>query len=115
MLLWSLTNQAVTRPAQWYVALFSVAPGETGGGTELAGGGYARQAATFSVVGSTASNTADLLYNSSTDWPPIVYVGVFDALTNGNLMWYGALAASRDPALGDTIRFAAGQLQLQLD
>lgn len=115
MLQWALTANAVSRPAQWFVALFSVTPGETGGGTELTQAGYARQAVSWVVTGSQGSNNADLVFNSAADWPPITSVGVFDALTNGNLMWYGPLAAVRDPASGDTIRFAAGQLILELD
>ena len=112
---WALTAQAVTRPTAWYVALFSAAPGDSGGGTELNTGGYARAQASWNVVNNQGSNTAELAFPSSADWPQITHVGVFDAPTGGNLMWHGALGAPRDPSSGDTIRFAAGQLVLELD
>ena len=34
---------AYTAPSTKYLALFTGAPGETGGGTEVSGGGYARR------------------------------------------------------------------------
>ena len=115
MMQWALTANAVTRPTAWYVALYSAAPGESGGGTEISGGGYARVAATWNVVNNQGMNTAELAFPSSIDWPAITHVGILDAPTGGNLHWYGALTAPRDPSSGDTIRFAAGQLVLELD
>lgn len=113
---WLLTNGAATRPTAWYIALFTAAPTDAGGGTELSTGGYTRQAVTFSVTGDTASNTAqiDFVNNGAADWANITDVAVFDASTAGNMLFHGALTTPRDPALGDTIRFAAGALTLTL-
>ena len=38
-----------TRKKTLYVGLYTVAPSDTGGGTEVSGGAYARQTATFTV------------------------------------------------------------------
>lgn len=114
-MLWAFTANAVTRPTDWYVALFSAAPGDSGGGTEISGGSYARQQVTWNVVNHQAMNTAEINFVSSEDWPVITHVAVMTAPTGGQVLFHGALAAARDPALGDTIRFAAGQLILQLD
>jgi hypothetical protein len=111
---WLLTNSAATRPTAWYIALFTSATTDAGGGTELSTGGYARQAVTFSVTGDTASNTATIDFVSSGDWANITNVAVFDASTAGNMLFHGALTSARDPASGDTIRFAAGALTLTL-
>lgn len=111
---WLLTNAAATRPTAWYIGLFTSATDDTGGGTELSTGGYARQAVTFSVTGDTASNTAQIDFVSSGDWANITHVAVFDASTAGNMLFHGALTAARDPASGDTIRFAAGALTLTM-
>ena len=54
---WALTNGTPTRPTAWYVGLFTAAPGEAGGGTEVAGNAYVREAVTFTVSGNTASKT----------------------------------------------------------
>ena len=34
---WLLTADAVTRPTAWYIGLFTVAPSDAGGGTEVSG------------------------------------------------------------------------------
>jgi len=44
-----LRNTAYTAPATVYAALFTATPGESSAGTEVTGGSYARQAATFSA------------------------------------------------------------------
>lgn len=115
ILTWACTASAATRPTAWYVALFTAAPSDTGGGTEISTGGYARQAVTFSVTGDTASNTGVLDFVSSADWANITHVGIFDASTAGNLLFWGALTTPRDPASGDTIRFAASALTITLN
>ena len=40
---------AYTAPSTKYLALFTGAHGETGGGTEVSGGGYARQTVAFTT------------------------------------------------------------------
>jgi hypothetical protein len=115
MLEWAMTTNAVTRPTAWYVALFTAAPSDSGGGTELSTGGYARQSATFTVTANSADNDAIIDFVSSGDWGNITHVGIFDAVTAGNLLWHGALTSARDPASGDTIRFAAGALVVTLN
>jgi len=47
VLTWVFTASAATRPTSWHVALFASNPAEDGSGTEVSGGGYARQSATF--------------------------------------------------------------------
>ena len=56
---------AYTAPTTHYVALYTVAPTDTGGGTEVSGGAYARQTSTFTVSGTsptTATNAAAVEY-----------------------------------------------------
>lgn len=111
----AFTAQAAPRPTTWHVALFSTAPSDAGGGTELTGGGYARQSATFTVTDNLVANAAELNFVSTADWPNITHVGVFDAATGGNLLLHGALASARNPNAGDTVRFGVAQLQLTID
>ena len=107
------TTSSVTRPTTWRVALYTSAPSDTGGGTEVSGGGYARQAVTFSVSGDTASNTAALEYATATAaYGTVSHVGVFDAATGGNLIAYAALATSKAIATGDVFRIPAGDLDI---
>ena len=37
---WAMTTGSATRPTAWYVALYTAAPNDAGGGTEVTGGGY---------------------------------------------------------------------------
>lgn len=116
VLTWTFTNSAVTRPTSWYLGLFTVAPGEGGGGTEVSGGSYARQAVTFSVSGDTATNTAAIEFPVATaDWGTITHVAVFDASTGGDQIAYAALSTSKTIATGDVLRVPAGDLDVTLD
>ncbi len=40
------------------------------------------------------------------------HFAVFDAATSGNLLFYGALSASKSIAIGDEVKFNALQLTL---
>jgi hypothetical protein len=115
---WLFTANAATRPTSWYVALYTVAPGEGGGGTEVSGGSYARQAATFTVSGTatTAENSAAIEFPTATgSWGTIVAAGIFDASTSGNLIAFADLTASKTISSGDVLRFNAGTLTITLD
>ena len=109
-------GNAYTAPVTLYTGLYTAAPSDTGGGTELSGDGYARQATAFTVTGNTASNTdAEEWATATGSWGTITHVGVFDASTGGNLMAYGTLTASKTIATGDVFRIPAGDLDITLD
>lgn len=109
-------GNAYTAPGTLYTGLYTAAPSDTGGGTELSGNGYARQATAFTVTGNTASNTdAEEWATATGSWGTITHVGVFDASTGGNLMAYGTLTASKTIATGDVFRIPAGDLDITLD
>ena len=114
---WAMTTGAATRPTAWYVALFTAAPSDSGGGTEVSTGAYARQSVTFSAAsGGTTSNSGTVSFTASgASWGTITHVGIFDSLTTGNLLWHGALTASKTIADGDTLQFDAGNIDLTLD
>jgi hypothetical protein len=109
-------GNAYTAPVTLYTGLYTASPSDTGGGTELSGDGYARQATAFTVTGNTASNTSAEEWATATgSWGTITHVGVFDASTGGNLMAYGTLTASKTIATGDVFRIPAGDLDITLD
>ena len=116
VLTWVFTNSSATRPTAWYVALFTSAPSDAGGGTEVSGGAYARQAVTFSVSGNTATNSGAIEYPTATaGYGTVTNVGIFDASTGGNLIAYAALTASKTIDTGDVLRLPAGDLDVTLD
>tara|TARA_R100000951_G_scaffold88181_2_gene76166 strand:+ start:834 stop:1226 length:393 start_codon:yes stop_codon:yes gene_type:complete len=113
-----MTTGTATRPTNWYVALFTAAPNDAGGGTEVSAGGYARQSVAFSAAaspGGTTSNTGEVSYTASGgDYGTVTHMGIFDASSSGNLLWHGALTASKAVADGDTLTFAAGNIDLTM-
>lgn len=119
VLTWLLTTSSATRPTTWYVALYTVAPGEGGGGTEVSGGSYARQAVTFTVSGTApteASNSAAVEFpTASASWGTVVAAGIFDAVSSGNLIAFSNLDTSKAIDTGDVLRFNTGSLDITLD
>jgi hypothetical protein len=107
---------AYTAPATLYVGLFTSSPGETGSGTEVSGGSYARQTIAFTVTGSQASNTAAVEFPTATaSWGTITFAAIYDALSGGNLLAYGALTTSKTIDNGDVFRIPAGDFDINLD
>lgn len=102
-----------------YVALFTAAPTDAGGGTEVTGGAYARTAVTASLVnfagtqaaasttastgtgGQTSNNGAIAFPAPTAAWGVVTSFGIFDALTGGNLLLYGTLNTSKTVNSGD--------------
>ena len=110
-------NNAYTSPTTVYVALFTaVTDGEAGTVTEVSGGGYARQAGSFSVSGNTATTSAAIEYPTATaDYGTVTHVGIYDASSAGNLLAYASLTASKTISSGDVFRIPAGDLDITLD
>lgn len=109
-----------SRPATVYVALFTAAPTDAGGGTELAGNGYARVAVTNNATnwpaaagGVKSNGTAITFAAASADWNGVLAYGIFDAATNGHLLYWGLLDESRNVPNGKQAEFAAGALLIK--
>lgn len=107
---------AYTAPTTKYVALYTAAPGETGGGTEVSGTSYARQTVAFTTSGDTTSNNAAVEFpTAGSSWGTVTHVGVFDASTGGNLLCYAALSSSKTIDSGDVFRIPSGDLDITLN
>lgn len=88
-------NVAYTSPTTVYVGLFTSAPTDAGGGTEVSGGSYARKVGTFSAPsGGALSNSAAILFDVATaNWGTIVAFGIFDAVSAGNLLYWNTMTS----------------------
>jgi hypothetical protein len=116
VLTWVFTNGTATRPTAWYLGLYTAAPGEGGGGTEVSGGSYAREVLALTVSGNAATNGSAIEFTAATaSWGTVTYVGIFDASTSGTLIAYSALDTSKTVGIGDILRFSIGDLDVTLD
>jgi hypothetical protein len=107
-----LTSTAPTTPLK--VALVTANGDDATTGTEVTGGGYARQTLTVAAaVSGATSNSADLVF---TNMPASTVVGVeiWDSAGTPVRLWYGALTASRTVNAGDDFKLVAGALSLSL-
>jgi hypothetical protein len=128
-----LRGQAFSPSASTHVALFTAAPSDTGGGTEVTGGSYARVAVTSALTSwagtqsagsttastgntGTTTNNADITFATpSAGWGTVVAYGLYDAPTGGNLLIYGGLTTTKVINTGDTVKFSLGTLSFQID
>ncbi len=119
---------AVPVVANSYVGLFTDAlttSHASGTGTEVSGGSYARVAvantaaawgtpATSGAGPSQASNVAAVNFVTPTgSWGTVNQFGVWDAVSGGNLLYWGDLTTAQTIASGNTVSFAISALVIQ--
>ena len=121
-------------PATLYVALFTANPSETGGGTEVTGGSYARAAVTSSLAnwagtqgagtttvssgtsGTTSNNNAIPFPAPTANWGVITGAALYDASAAGNMLFWSPLTINKTVNNGDPApSFPAGSLTFQID
>lgn len=125
-------GSSFTKPTALYVALYTAAPSDSGGGTEVTGGSYARAQLDPSnsnwqntqgnntgdstgTGGHTENSVAITFPTPSANWGTVTHFGVFDASTSGNLLFHGALTTSKTINNGDPApSFAIGDLDITL-
>jgi len=116
-----LFGKGAYSPPTIYVALSSANPGESGTGlSEPGGNGYARavtSAGDWSAADGGLLDNADAIEfgTAAGDWGTMTHFALFDAATAGNMLAYGTLTQSKTVNGGDTVRFAAGDLEVTLD
>jgi hypothetical protein len=113
----TLRNTTYTSPADVYVGLFTTDPTDDGSGTEVSGGSYAREIATFAAPSNGSSSTnADLQFAQATaDWGTVTHFAIFDALSGGNMLYHGILTAAKTIETGDVFKIASGNLTVTLE
>lgn len=115
-------NAAYTAPATLHVALYTVAPSDTGGGTEVTGGSYARVAVTNNATnfpaasaGAKANGTAITFPAPTANWGVAVAFAILDAATAGNFLCWGDITPNKTVNNGDPApSFAVGDLDITL-
>lgn len=109
-------------PATWYIGLFTSMPNDAGtGGTEVAGGAYARSAITNNETnfpdasGRQKSNQTAITFAQATaNWGTVLGIGFFTVLSGGTVQFKKNLVASKTINSGDTFSIAIDQLVISV-
>jgi len=100
----------MAKPAALWVALFTSAPTDAGGGAEVTGGAYARVnlppsdanwRAPVAGDGTTRNAVAITFAVPTANWGTVTAFGLFDAATAGNLLVWDLLVTARPVISGD--------------
>lgn len=108
-----------TMPSVW-IALFTAAPTDAGGGTECTGGSYARKSTAGSdwaaAASGASSNAAAITFvTPSGSWGTATHFALMDASTAGNMLAWNALTTPQAIGTGNLVQFAIGALTTSAD
>jgi hypothetical protein len=117
-----LGKTSFTMPSTVAVALFTAAPSDSGGGTEVSNSNnYSRKTtagADWSAAsgGATSNANAITFATPSGSWGTVTHFAIFDSATHGagNMLMWAPLSASQAIGAGNTVSFAAGDLDVSL-
>jgi hypothetical protein len=104
-----------------YVALSTADPGEDGSSlAEPSGNGYARVQTSENnwndAFEGSIDNATDISFNEATgNWGTVTHFALVDAASGGNMLACGTLSQAKSVGSGDTVKFAAGDLNVTLD
>lgn len=126
VLLHTLASQAFPMPLGVFVGLCTTVPSAQNRGTEVSGGGYARQNAQFQLLTTppnVAANAVTIEFPAATAaWGIIGWFELWDTPSGpANRLYWGTLVnpvdgvtpITRQVEVGDIMRFSAGVLQVQ--
>lgn len=99
------------------VALYTAAPSDAGGGTEVSGVGYVRKTCTsWGRSGSIMYNSGSVTFaQAGGAWGTVSHFGIHDTATAGNLLAWGTCTAAKAVDENDTAEFASSTIQVSLD
>jgi len=112
-----------TSPTSLYVGLFNNTSGSAAAnleaGTltdEVSGGAYTRKAVAFAAASSgSAATSATVTFDTATaSWGTVTHLAVIDNSSGGNVLFWGALTASKTVEAGDTFQISSGNLTVSL-
>ena len=115
----TLGTTSYTHPSDVFISLHTADPVDAGSGAEVAAGGYtyARQTCAFNAAGTNAAGvTENTAVETWTNLPActVTHIGIWDAVSSGNLLYHTAVDASKTVANGDTISIAIGAITVTL-
>lgn len=115
------TKEEPSLPANYYIGLSATAPTTDGGCSgepTTAGTGYSRVKleSLSQPENGVIKNEAPISFNESlTSWGTMLYYIVYDAMTDGNLLFFGNLSISRNVEPNTIITIKTGELSIALE
>lgn len=98
---WMLTTDSVTRPTSWFLGLgTNSAPTSVSGYEVPVTNGYARRPIPLTAAASPAGTTnpsAAVSFSAATYASTLRCWQIWDAVSNGNMLWYGTLSSATLP------------------
>ena len=109
-----LGTSSTSAPSNVFLSLWTSDPTDAASGNELSGDAYARQDINFAAAsgGAAASNATVTFPTATGSWGTVSHVAIFDASTSGNMLFHGALSASKTIASGDVMQVASGAITI---
>lgn len=108
-----------TIPSTYYIGLSTSSTITEVGFTEPTGGGYERVALVNSTSNFTVPANGAITINAAIEYPEttavmgnVYAVGIFDAATGGNMLYYGALTTSKYVESETILQFRAGTITI---
>lgn len=105
-----------------YIGAFTIIPDEDGaGGTEASAGNYARiitaGADWNSAAAGAIDNANDITFAECTGsaWGLLVGIGIWDAISAGNMIFWMPLGFDKQINVGNTFRLEAGEINITAD
>ena len=104
------------------MALYTVAPTDAGGGTEVAGGAYARVSVTNNATnwpaaasGAKANGTVITFPAATVSWGTVAAFAIHDHATLDQPLYWGLVTPNQAVASGVTASFAVGDIDVTED
>ena len=116
-----MNGQVAFASQTWSFALFTSAPSDASGGTEVSGSNYSRVnfSGSFSSATALTANTTTITFPTCTGaagaWGTVSCMAVFDATTAGNMLMWATLTAAKTIATNDVAQFATGSVTIAID
>lgn len=111
----SVAGTAYTAPTTPIkIALVTVIGTNAAAGTEVTGGSYARQTATWGTASAGSIATNAILTFATMPACTVVGIDIWDSAGTPIRRWWGTLGASKTLGAGDTLSFASGAITVGL-
>jgi len=106
-----------TMPTNTWLSLHTTTPSDSAAGTEVSTGGYARQNIDFTAASSGSAPNSNALTFTATGagWGSVTHWGIWDAVTTGNRLIWGAFTTARTINDGESLTVAIGAIVVTAD